>query len=419
MLRAAQIVLPGLAAALFLYGAAVCLRALFGGPGRGLPAEPGGAWPAPRLLLRAAGMTLAAGGVYWLLFAAAARRASPGADWLAALQNLFYANTDARHYIDLARFGYGAGEVFPEQYLMIVFFPLFPVLVRVGTLFGLVPYEAAALLVQLPLAALAGAGLYALVYRHFGAGAARWAVAFWLLCPGGVFFFAPMTESLFLALTVWYAVMLERRRWGACAVLGVLAGLARAPGVLLGGMAAVWLFLRWRREKRLPRPGAWCAMLGPAAGLGGYFALNQAVYGSWQQYAVYQKEHWHQALGLFTDTVAYHLRYLVLWWQQDRAQAVFISLAAVLCILAQLALLAGAARRLPPHWLAYGLAYTAVTTGVSWLLSAPRYAAALFCLPASLAVCGRGTRGRAALLAPLAVCGAVYTLAYLAHAPVY
>lgn len=111
-------------------------------------------------------------------------------------------------------------------------------------------------------------------------------------------------------------------------------------------------------------------MLAPAAGLGLYFGLNQAVYGRWNQYSVYQWEHWGQKLGLFTDTVRYHLDYMASWWEDNRKAAVGICLAAILCILLALGLLAASVRRLPAAWLGFGLAYLAVTMGATWLLSA-------------------------------------------------
>lgn len=417
MLPMLEKILPLLAAALFAYSAVVCLHALF----RRRPVtEHLRAWPSGNQLLRVAGAVLLAGLLYQLAFVAAAVHNSPDQTLAAALQRQFYGNTDARHYIDLAEYGYGAGEAFPEQYLMIVFFPLFPLLVRVTSLFGVIPYWLTALMVQLPLACLAGTGLYALAHRHFGQRTAWWTLAFWVACPAGVFFWTPMTESLFLALCTWYIIALERRRWPWCVALGVLAGLTRAPGMLLCGLAAVWLWMRWRQEKERPTPGDCAAVLAPALGLGLYFLLNFALYGNWQQYAVYQKEHWNNALGLFTDTVAYLLRYTVRWWRSDHDAAVWLCLAAVLCILAQLLLLALTARKLPPAYLAYGLAYTAITTGVTWLISGPRYAAALFCLPMALAAgTKKHPRLRRCLFAGLAVCGVLYTWKYLHHGPIY
>ena len=56
------------------------------------------------------------------------------------------------------------------------------------------------------------------------------------------------------------------------------------------------------------------AMLSPAAGLGLYFLLNYLVYGRWNHYQIYQWDNWNQKLGLFTNTVRYHLDYMAQWW---------------------------------------------------------------------------------------------------------
>ncbi len=337
-----------------------------------------------------------------------------------ALEAQFYGNTDARHYIDLAQYGYGAGEEFPEQYLMIVFFPLFPWLLRLLNPFGWLDYRVLALVVQLPLFCAAGTGLFALVCRRYDRRTAWRALVLLVVSPASLFFFAPMTESLFLALCVWYVWCLQQKHWGRAALLGVLAGLTRAPGGLLMGLALLMLIQEGRASHKAPPLAAVAAMLGSAAGLGGYFALNQVIYGRWNQYSVYQWEHWNQKLGLFTDTLRYHLSYLAQWWSGNRAAAVWVCLTAVVCILLAFVLLAAAARVLPASWLGYGLAYLLVTMGATWLLSAPRYTVALFCLPAALAALLRGHR-RLTLctVGALAACSVAYTVAYLGHQPIY
>lgn len=69
--------------------------------------------------------------VLQLVFCHAAQANNPGVGLAQAMEWQFYGNTDARHYIDLAQYGYGTGGAFAEQELMIVFFPLFPALLRV------------------------------------------------------------------------------------------------------------------------------------------------------------------------------------------------------------------------------------------------------------------------------------------------
>lgn len=416
MLEFCRVVLPVAAAACFLWGAWNCGgRTLFpvarlAAVRKNFPLRLG------RPALFCLGVGAAVQLLFWVWCLSRGTYNSPGE----ALQGQFYGNTDARHYIDLAQYGYGSGEDFPEQYLMIVFFPLFPWLLRLLNCFGWFDYRVLALVVQLPLFCAAGTGLFALVCRQYDRRTAWRALVLLVVSPASVFFFAPMTESLFLALCVWYVYCFQKRYWGRAALLGVLAGLTRAPGGLLTGLALLALLEESRARHRLPSAGALAALAGPALGLGGYFALNQAVYGKWNQYSVYQWEHWNQKLGLFTDTIRYHLAYFAGWWHSDRDTAVWLCLTAVVCILAAFALLAAAARRLPPAWLGYGLAYLLVTMGATWLLSAPRYAVALFCLPAALAVLLRRHRAlTVCTVAVLLACSAAYTAVWLGHGPIY
>lgn len=124
-------------------------------------------------------------------------------------------------------------------------------------------------------------------------------------------------------------------------------------------------------------------------------------------------------MGLFFNTVRYLLDYAVSWWASNRDSAVFISITGVICIMLQLLLLAAAARMLAPEHLAYGLAYTAFTAGATWLLSAPRYAAALFCLPMAMALVVPKRWQRAAAAVLLLGCNVVYVLGFVKHAPIY
>lgn len=417
MLQTAQLILPVLAAVLFLWCAGVCVYHTLR-PAAVRPLPPGDTRP-QWTWGHAAAVCLVVALVWQAVFWTAALVRYPDLGPAAALEAQYFGNTDARHYIDLARYGYGAGEDFPEQYLMIVFFPLFPALLRLLNPFGVLNWCVLALGVQVPLFAAAGANLYLVLAGRFGHRRAQWALAFTAVGPGCLFFFAPMTESLFLLLTTAYVLLLERQHWALCGLVGLLAALTRAPGGLLCGIALIWLIGRACCRMHAPGPGAVLAVAGPPVGLGLYFALNWAVYGNPTQYTIYQKEHWDQALGLFTDTISYHLHYLARWWDSDRTAAVFVCAAAVAAIFLVLGLLALTARRLPPQYLGYALAYFALTAGATWAISLPRYFSACFLLPVLPAVLLRKTGTRALALVVWAVLGVVYALEFFAHGPIY
>lgn len=68
----------------------------------------------------------------------------------------------------------------------------------------------------------------------------------------------------------------------------------------------------------------------------------------------------------------------------------------------------------------FGLAYLAVTMGATWLLSAPRYAVGLFCLPVALALLLQDRPGLTrAVIAVQAALSVVYTWQYLHGWPIY
>lgn len=264
MLQTAQLILPVLAALLFLWCAGVCVAGTLH-PAALRPLPPGDT--PPRWKWRhAAAVCLLIALVWQAVFWTAALVRYPDLDPLAALQAQYFGNTDARHYIDLAQYGYGAGEDFPEQYLMIVFFPLFPALLRLLNPLGWLDWGALALLVQLPLFAAAGANLYLVLAGRFGHRRALWALAFTAVGPGSLFFFAPMTESLFLLLSTACVLLLERQHWALCGLAGLLAALTRAPGALLCGLVLLWLVGRAVCRMRAPGPGAVLALAGPRRG---------------------------------------------------------------------------------------------------------------------------------------------------------
>lgn len=331
------------AALLFLWSAVWCIRRVFSpepAPHYTEPSSHSRCWAA----IAGAAFIL----VLHLIFAVTAHINYPEADFRQAIEWQFYGNTDPRHYLDLSIYGYGTQEAFPEQYLQIVFFPLYPALLHILHFVTRIDAFWLGFAVQLPLFAAATASFYTVIARRWDEQTAALSLALLLASPASVFFAVPMTESLFLLLTVRYVLTLEREQWWRCASLGVLAGLCRAPGGLLLGLTGLYLLMRWRRGTRPTIPSL-LAMLSPAAGLGLYFLLNYLVYGRWNQYQIYQWDNWNQKLGLFTNTVRYHLDYMAQWWDSNPKSALALCLAAVLCLLTILALLSATVLRLPAH----------------------------------------------------------------------
>ena len=406
--------LAALSAALFLSAAAAGVWRLFRHPAAGPGIRPARA-PGPDARgqrLAAAGALVFCLGALAALCAAACTQA-PGLPPLQALRSALCGGLDARHYLDLARWGYGAAEAdFPEQYLMIVFFPLWGWLLRPFAWLGADLWLAGtALAVALTVAGTVF--LYRCVFRLAGGRAAGFACAVQLLLPGSFFFVLPQTEALFYCLNFAFLDAMQQGKTARAGLLGLLAALCRANGVLLAGYAVLWCILAVRRGER-PRPAWALPVAGPAAGIAVYLGINAAVYGNAFQFTVYQREHWYNGFCLFPQAVV-----IMSGQIGPDARGLFLGVWTVALIVLECLLLALAARRLPPDWLLLGLAGVAMMNGLTWLISAQRYALGMPALPAAGAALARSRAARALALAALAVLWGIYFAAFAGHAPIY
>ena len=191
---------------------------------------------------------------------------------------------DTGWFFRLASVGYTDLENLGITYSSLAFYPMYPGLIRVildlfgakvtATSFGL-----AGVFVS-NLSFLAGlAGLRQLTVHIIKDPAAGRRVVWWVFVfPVSFFFSTVFTESLWFASTVFSLLAAQRKRWALAGVLGILATLTRANGILVL-IPLGWMYMTERNWdlRRLDWQVLWLGL--PAFSLAGWFALWYPITG--------------------------------------------------------------------------------------------------------------------------------------------
>jgi len=134
---------------------------------------------------------------------------------------------DAKWYLGIVQQGY-------HDPLQAAFFPLYPLLVKLGSLpFGDGVAYPVALVVSNIAFFFALWALRVLAEREVGPEAAARATLYLALFPTALFFFAPYNESLFVLLAVACFLALRRGQWLLAGGVALLAALTRSAGIFL------------------------------------------------------------------------------------------------------------------------------------------------------------------------------------------
>ena len=144
---------------------------------------------------------------------------------------------DAVHYLDLAVNGYRVEHPGPT-----VFGILTPLGIHAFDIALPGSVDLAAAVFEVLAFGLALTLIYKVGDAYYGdAELGRWALVVTALLPLSYFFEAPMSESIYLAMTLGVFYFGARKHWLAAAVCGALATLARSQGVLLLPVAGLLL----------------------------------------------------------------------------------------------------------------------------------------------------------------------------------
>ncbi len=189
-------------------------------------------------------------------------------DWL----NIWH-RWDALHYQKLAEFGYSAtGELRPS----IVFYPLYPWLIRFLT-FLTHDYIVSAFIISTIASIIAAIIFYNLIRLDYSRQTALRSVWFLVIFPTSYFLHIGYTESLFLALGLGCIYAARTNQWMLVGVLGALACLTRANGLILVPALIVEIFQQYWTTRRWQFGWLWIALV--PLGFVIYLTINAYIAG--------------------------------------------------------------------------------------------------------------------------------------------
>ena len=145
---------------------------------------------------------------------------------------------DTLWYLDIAARGYDR----PEK---IVFYPLYPLLIRCLTWVTGEPTVAALV--------ISTVACFFLLWgiQELAPGTEIWAMSLFALWPASFIFLAGYPDSLAIALVVWSVYFVRQDRWWLAGALGCAAGLTKAAGGLVVVPLAV-ILVKNRRWEKIP-----------------------------------------------------------------------------------------------------------------------------------------------------------------------
>jgi Gpi18-like mannosyltransferase len=331
---------------------------------------------------------------------------------------------DAPSYLGIAEHGYVTEG---DARFHIVFLPFFPVIIKLAQFFT-GSYMVAGFAVANLCTVAAALFAYELALLDMKRKDALRVVKYIFILPSAFFFFIPMTEALFLLLSLMCLYYVRKKRWLLGCLCAALAGFTRSPGILLAVPVAVefardltagYRVMERRAFRRRVITALGC-LASVSLGLLGYLYVNYSVTGNAFQFSIYQKEHWSQQFYLFFDTVRYQMEYAVNTLKDgDSRSFLGLWLPNLSFIFLVLVMMLLSAKKLNPAYMAYFIVYFVYVVGPTWLLSAPRYFAVAFPLAFAATLLTRDRWKDGALTAIYIVGSLLYLAVFVAGYPVY
>ncbi|MCL4244599.1 MAG: glycosyltransferase family 39 protein [Candidatus Dadabacteria bacterium] len=200
---------------------------------------------------------------------------------------------DAQHYVEIARDWYTSSTV-DERNLQIVFFPLYPLLIKIVAFF-VGSYVAAGLWVSNLAFAGAAVYIYKLSRLDYDEDDSWRALVYLAIFPTAYFLHAVYTESLFLFLTIASFYHARRGNWALSGAAGLLASATRITGiVLIPALLIEYLAQRDYKLRETKKNVLWIGLT--VLGFLFYLGINYVTFEDPFKFLEIQREHWGKRL---------------------------------------------------------------------------------------------------------------------------
>jgi len=300
---------------------------------------------------------------------------------------------DTAHYLFIAQYGY---TNINQEKLFIVFYPLYPIFVRIAHIF-VHNYFLSGVFVSNIFLLISLYYLYKLVEIEFNdIKMAFTSIKYVLIFPFSFFFSIAYTESLFLALTIMTFYFARKKQWIMAGFIGLLASFTRNQGILL--MIPLVFEILYENEivkhyknkniKKLVSDSIKIIISITLVPCGTflYLLINKVVTGEWFKFLVYQRENWNQNLGFFPENLKNNFMNI---FGMDAKLAVGVWVPQILLFFICFSLLIYMTNKIRVSYIAFSFFYIIVTYSPTWLLSGPRYISGMFTLFIMLAFLAR------------------------------
>ena len=278
--------------------------------------------------------------------------------------------SDAPHYLEIAKNGYAAVG---ENANKIVFYPLFPMLIRILSTF-IRSYEITGLVISYAAFGVASAYMYKLMRIDYDAEKSLDALLLLFMAPYGMFFGSIHTESLFLMLSVMTVYYARKENWLAAGIVGFFAALSKTQGMLLVVPVVYELIICCTRDKRFNLKGLFSLLI--PMGFVVYLCINKAVQGDFFAFMEHQAAPpWYNSAKWISEGLStsfgvgvknYSLSLII---YHPQIIMFFLSVAAIFV---------GLYKKVRTSYLTFLGVYILETYLQGWMISGPRYVASCF-----------------------------------------